>query len=164
MNPIELTKASKRLTNYLRHDFPRKVGKIGEDYFKESFQNEGFTDKVFVRWEEVQRRKPEHQRLIRKRGNTRRSQKFSKAERTRKILSGPDDSGLGDSIRWEADYNAVTFQTDVPYAQAHNEGTTNAGRGRTTKIPQRQFMGESEVLRDKVRKELTNTVNKLFKH
>lgn len=162
MNPAKFVLAFKELTSYLRHDFPRIIGKTGEDFFKETFHKEGFTDKVFVHWEEVQRRKQEHQKLVLKRGKTRRSQKYSKSDRTRKILTGPS-ANLGESIRWESDYNSVTFETDVEYAQAHNEGTNNAGRGHKTKIPKRQFMGPSQVLSDELREELDQKIRSLFK-
>lgn len=162
MNPLTFKKNVSLLSRILKHDFPRIVGVMGVEHFKESFRKEGFTDKVFVHWEEVQRRKPEYQKLTLKRGNKRCTQKFSKAERTRPILTG-ETGDLGDSLRWDADYNEVKFTTDVNYAQPHNEGTTNAGRGRSTKIPKRQFMGPSAVLDTNLRQELDKIVRGFFK-
>ena len=162
MNPLAFKRNTSLLQRWLKQDFPRIVGVEGERHFKESFHKEGFTDKVFVKWDEVQRRKPEHQKLTLKRGKKRRSLKYSKADRTRPILTGPTGD-LGESLKWESDYNAVRFQSDIDYAQAHNEGTVNAGRGRKTKIPKRQFMGPSEVLTNKLKKELDKTIKGFFK-
>ncbi len=36
---------------------------------------------------------------------------------------------------------SVTIIADLPYSSAHNDGTTTAGRGHKTTIPQRQFIG-----------------------
>ena len=48
------------------------------------------------------------------------------------------------SIRYKKEGdNAVRIGSDVEYAAAHNEGTTTAGRGNSTTIPQRQFIGPS---------------------
>lgn len=162
MNPIEFEKNTKRLGRWINQDFPRIIGVEGVKFFKESFHKEGFTNKVFVKWDEVQRRKPEYQKLILKRGKKRRSLKYSKADRTRAILTG-EPAQLGESIRWDGDYNSITFHTDIKYAQAHNEGTNNAGRGRKTKIPKRQFMGPSEVLTNELKKELNKAVDLFFK-
>ena len=59
-------------------------------------------------------------------------------------------------------YTAVV-STDVPYAQAHNEGTNNAGRGHRTRIPKRQFMGESRELTNKVQRLVVAEINKILK-
>lgn len=162
MSPKDFKIAVTKVAPYLRNDFPRSVGVEGEQHFKESFHNEGFTDTTLQKWQEVKRRTEIEQKLVLKQGKTRRSQKYTKAERTRQILTG-ESGELGESIRWEADYNKVAFQTDVPYAQAHNEGTTNAGRNHKVTIPKRQFMGPSQQLSDRLKKELEQYLNAIFR-
>lgn len=145
MNPVEFAQAVQKLTQYIKHDFPRVVGVEGTNYYKDSFQKEGFTDKSFVRWQEVKRR----------------LRPAKSAMDSKKILTQSGE--LGDSIRWDADYNKVTFETDKPYAQAQNEGTQTAGRNRNTTIPKRQFIGQSEQLNTALKKELENHLNAIFK-
>ena len=53
--------------------------------------------------------------------------------------------------------------TDVPYAAAHNEGTNNAGRNRKTKIPKRQFIGDSNTLNKKVIKVIEDELKRILK-
>lgn len=134
---------------YLRNDFPRIVGIEAVNHFKESFQNEGFTDKTLVKWKDVKRRT-----------NPRPSQ-VGKAGSTRKILTG-ETGDLGDSLDYNADYNQVAITSDVAYAQAQNEGTTTAGRGNNTTIPQRQFVGDSKQLMDTINKKLTADLDEIF--
>lgn len=135
---------------YLRNDFPDIVGVEAVKHFKENFQNEGFTNQTLQKWDDVKRRTnpPESQ--------------MGKASTTRKILTG-QTGDLGDSLDYNANFNTVAITTDLPYAQAHNEGTTTAGRGNKTTIPKRQFMGDSQALIQKLNNELERHLNTIFK-
>ena len=56
------------------------------------------------------------------------------------------------SVKKRTKPGVAIIYSDVPYAAAHNEGTNNAGRGHKTRIPKRQFIGESRTLNKKAKK------------
>lgn len=126
---------------------PVVIGKMAADFFTDNFQDESFTDDAPVKWDEVKRRE---------------APRAKGARGTRKILTG-DSGDLGESISWDVTApGEVTISSDKPYADAHNEGTSTAGRSRSVIIPQRQFIGESHVLNKKVKDEIERKLNKLF--
>jgi phage gpG-like protein len=146
MTPEELTRkleADKQaFKNWFNNDLPDIVGVEAVNHFTESFQNEGFTDETLVKWQEVKRRSD--------------PKRPDRAAATRKILSGKTGD-LGRSIEYKARPGEVVVSSDTmrvgsdkDYASAHNEGTTTAGRGNSTTIPKRQFMGRSKVLEEKI--------------
>lgn len=129
---LDISEESER---FLNNDAPVIMGKTAVDFFTESFQNEGFTDVSLEPWKEVKRRQ---------------NPKVTGARAIRAILTG-DTGDLGMSIEHEkTDNGEVTVRSDKTYSKAHNEGTNNAGRGRSTTIPKRQFIGDSETLNQKV--------------
>ncbi len=67
------------------------------------------------------------------------------------------------SIKAEETANGVRFSSQVRYASAHNEGTTTAGRGHRTVIPQRQFIGDSPEVRQIIEDVVTDAVHQ-FAH
>ena len=128
-----------RVRRQMEHDLPLKAGNLALRRFKENFQKEGFFSK---RWKEVKRRQ---------------DPKTRGAARTRRILTGATGD-LGRSLQLTVETGRATITSDLPYSAAHNEGTSTAGRGRHTHIPQRQFMGEhpqlTRELEELVRKEI----------
>ena len=139
-----LLKVSKEIEAYINNDAPEIMGVIARDHFTESFQNEGFTDEKFEKWEEVKRRM---------------NPKITGAKASRAILTG-DTGDLGMSIDYTNAANGeVTIYSDKPYAEAHNEGTTTAGRNHSVTIPQRKFIGDSETLNKKILDELKHDLD-----
>lgn len=127
----------------LERDLPRKLGNIAVRMFKENFLTESFFGR---KWKEVQRRV-----------------KGAKgAAGRRRILTGPTGN-LGRSIQATPHRGSVTVHSDLPYAEAHNEGTATAGRGHSTTIPRRQFMGEDRRLTEALEKKITEEINKALK-
>ena len=126
---------------------PRKAANAAVLHFKKSFRDEGFTDKGLEKWQEVKRR------INPKRAD------LAKAKLP--ILTGTGD--LGRSIKATCAPGKVTVISDVPYAEAHNEGTTNAGRKQNVVIPKRQFIGESQTLNKEVEKIIVAEVGKILK-
>ena len=142
--------ASQEVENYINNDTPEIMGKMAVDHFTEAFQEgtEGFTDNGLEKWEEVKRRL---------------NPKITGAKATRPILTG-DTGDLGMSINYtNASNGEVTVYSDKKYAEAHNKGTTNAGRSRNVVIPQRQFIGDSEVLNENIIKELGSDLDNIIK-
>lgn len=143
---IQLSAETEDFTN---NDAPIVMGKTAVDFFKEGFQNEGFTDNNFEKWDEVKRRL---------------NPKVTGARATRAILTG-DTANLGESFEQPViDKAQVTIVSDLPYAKAHNEGTTTAGRNRSVTIPKRQFIGESNKLNilitDELQRKLDIIINR----
>ena len=124
------------------------IGKIAVDHFTENFQVEGFVDEATEPWKEVNRRL---------------NPRVRGARAIRKILTG-DTTDLGRSIKHEPGPgpDQVTVYSDKPYAAAHNEGTTNAGRGHSTTIPKRQFIGHSQKLDEKIKKKIEEALDKVL--
>lgn len=92
-----LTEAEK----YFRESVPVIIGVEAVNHFKESFQNEGFTDGSLVKWA------------------SRKSKRLA-GTNSQKVLSVSGE--LGDSIDYRIEGNTVAIYSDKPYAQVHNEG------------------------------------------
>jgi phage gpG-like protein len=127
-----------KLQNFLSKDVYDIVGGEAEDFYKQSFENEGFTDRNYVRWQDVKRRT-----------NPRPSQK-GKASANLPILTNSGD--LHDSIHYEAVPDGVKIHASGKgddggkIAKVHNEGGKAGRKGHEFDMPQRQFIGPSETL------------------
>ncbi len=142
----------------INKDIPIVIAKRAVDFFKNNFQQEGFQDGSLKKWKEVKRRSAESLKRG-KRGNVLKRQP---ADQTRKILTGRTGN-LGRSIQWELKGNGkVLIFSDAEYAEAHNEGTTTAGRGNSTTIEQRQFVGDSVDVERIVTEEVERKFEQIF--
>jgi phage gpG-like protein len=133
---------------WFEEKFPDVLGIEAVNFFMENFQNEGFTDTGNNKWPQVKRRinppRPD------------------RAAASRPILTG-DTGDLGKSINYETGSNTVTVYSDKPYASAHNEGTSNAGRSHNVVIPKRQFIGHSISFEEKIVRVSSAMIAKLMK-
>lgn len=137
---IRLQQINAETEQAINDDLPVIAGKIAVDHFKENFENESFDDEP---WQEVKRREGE---------------RTGRARDTRKILTG-ETGDLGESPQYEKTAAAeVTISSDLEYADAHNEGCTDAGRNRNVTIPQRKFIGESEVVNEEIENEIEDLI------
>jgi len=146
-----LKRAAERLNSFAMHDLPEIAGQEAKNHFRDSFDNEGFTDKTLQKWQPRKEKR-------RKDGS------MSEKEKTRvgrKILTG-ETKNLSD-IDYKVTPGRVVISSEVNYAKAHNEGTDHAGRGRSTTIPQRKFMGDSSVLNEKIVHIMKEELDKIFK-
>ena len=144
-----------KIEAFLKKDLQIAVGKQGVDLFKRNFDEQGFQNGTLNEWQNVQRRDASKQR-IGKRGLPLKRQDLSYTD---KILIRTRN--LQRSIRYEYHAGVITWYSDVKYAEAHNEGTTTAGRGNHTTIPKRQFIGDSIELKNIIEKEMDSFFNKL---
>lgn len=165
-----------RLAKALVSTAPKRIAANAERHFKDSFRNQGFTDRALVKWRPL--RKP------------RTNSKGKKLQG--RILKGR--GLLANSIRVaRADWNGIQVVAGgphVPYAKLHNEGgwirrqvtrrahtrrahPANTRRGRVLRneahvrrhqarmnvyIPKRQFMGDSHQLRQTMRQTILKTI------
>lgn len=138
---ISLGRFADALEQAARKDIPYILGQAAVDAFKQNFLDEGFFGS---HWKEVKRRQ----------GHAR------GAAASRPILTG-NTGNLGRSIDYEVSDNKATVFSDLPYASAHNEGTTTAGRNNTTTIPKRQFIGNHQKLDDDLEQALDDFLDRL---
>lgn len=149
-----LRESNAEFKRWFDHVLPHLAGAEAVEHFKESFQNEGFTDEVLVKWQDVQRRTN--------------PKRVDRAAASRPILTG-STGDLGRSIDYTAQPGEVVVKSDTmgagsdkDYAAAHNEGTTTAGRNRNVTIPKRQFIGKSKALDKKIEDITTREVKKIL--
>lgn len=117
------------------------VAVTGVSYFKATFRNKEFNGS---KWPEAKVDKNKK----RKRGSLMvESAALMNSVRTAEATPG--------QVKWTAGNDKV------PYAQVHNEGG-KAGRGAGFDMPQRQFMGESEELEQKITKRISSYLGKVF--
>lgn len=144
---LKMEDLARNIADMADSGLPVVIGKTASDFFTDSFQTESFTDEAPVKWQEVKRRE---------------DPRAKGARGTRKILTG-DSGDLGESISWDVTApGEVTVRSDMPYASAHNEGTSTAGRSRSVVIPKRQFIGDSHVLNTKILDEIERKIAPLF--
>lgn len=167
-NDQKLQQRIKQLQNELRNRLPKVLAAQAERHFKQSFRDQGFTDRALVRW---------------------RPSRGVKAGRTLRR------SGLlFNSIRIaRADAGGIVIVAGgpyVPYARIHNEGGTIQRqvtrrahqrkahrRGRSlvkehsvrrhqarlnVHLPKRQYMGKSQVLDTAMRNGILNSVQRIM--
>jgi len=132
------------LKKLITRTLPVKVGNEAVNHFRDNFRKEGFVNNGLKPWKPSKRKSnPKH------------------PDRAYNTLMSRRNN-LYRSIRKKVEIASVTIYTNVPYAAAHNEGTNNAGRGHKTRIPKRQFMGQSKELDDKAQKIIREELEKLM--
>lgn len=153
-----LSAKSAMLSKYVKASVPRIIGVEARNHFRESFQNEGFTDAKLEPWEEVKRRAEERM----KRNKNGSISKRQGRDQKRKILV--DTGHMRDSIGYDINGLEIEVGTDDDKGkvQAHNEGTTTAGRSKNVTIPKRQFIGPSKALNNKIETRLEADVTKIL--
>lgn len=159
---------------YLQTDAKTIMGVEAVNHFKESFKNQGFTDKSLKKWEEVERRKPQSDwygfqygsttaRPGQKKRNKQSMTNFSPAATRRPILSG-ETQELLNSITWKPTPAGVVVYSNLKYAQVQNQGGNIKIFGKASgKIPARKFMGQSEVLRKTIQKQIISDLQKILR-
>jgi phage gpG-like protein len=143
--------------------FAQESGAVMHNFFKDSWRNQGFTDKSLEKW---QPRKISKLYLKRGMRSTKSKTSFKLSAQAKKanhaILVGQARHvRLRNSLKKRVSGLTIEISTDKPYAQVHNEGG-NAGRGRKVRIPQRQYMGESETLYKKLENNFEDIMLKTF--
>jgi len=164
----------RKLNDYLENDIQTRIGVESVNHFKESFENQGFTDSSLQKWDEVERRKPESpwygfkykgtakrpgRKSRRKGGYTH----YSPAATSRQILSG-ETGNLMNGIRWRKNGRRVEITANTEYAQLINEGGQMKVFGKhITTMPQRQFMGKSKALNKKIEAKIIKDLKRIMR-
>lgn len=122
--PVDMQKMLDKVLRLFKK-VPRIVAVEGKNHFEKSWDDEGFTGKSLEKW--PARKEPRKaSKKARKRWN-------DKNEGRQLLVShAADQRGphLKDSIQVEVKDNSVTFSTDKPYAEVHNEeGKPDGAKG-----------------------------------
>lgn len=147
---------------FVQEDALRIVETEALNHFQNSFVYQGFTDKSLVKWpaRKIPRRKNGKQIT----GKTLEKWKAKNEGRALLISHASDTKGthMANSIVSELAPGKVTIIIDKPYAQVHNDGL-RAGLPPGFTMPQRQFIGPSEKLEQKIQAKFEKEIDKLIK-
>lgn len=110
-----------------------------ENMWAENFRNEGFTDVTLTKW--PPRKKPEtpHRALLVK-----------------------SSTMKGHALKGRKVGRQIDFVFPLDYMKVHNEGG-RAGRGRGFQMPKRQYIGESQVLNQRILQKAIQYLNHTLK-
>jgi len=140
------------------NDIKDIIGVEATNHFKESFQNEGFTDKNLEPWKDVKRRDPKSGWY----GHSGQTGKFSEARTSAKILTG-ETRELQNSITYKYLSNGVRITSDKPYAGVHQFGLGAKIYGKKAfTMTARPFMGRSEVLIKNINSKIVRELKKII--
>ena len=106
------------INQYVEGDEIRDMfGTEAVNHFKQSFQDEGFTDETTQKWKDVKRRDPESEWY----GHDGQTGKFSSTRASDKILRGRTDE-LKNAISYSKTDDGARITNDKPYAAVHQFG------------------------------------------
>jgi phage gpG-like protein len=164
---VDLKQIKEDLEKLMNNDIPRIVGREAVNFYKASFDNQGFTKKRKGKWKG---------RIY-----------DTKEQKGKPILHGSGE--LEESIDYRIESGKVIIFSDKEYAEIMNEGgkipVTDKMRKfmwamyyetddefykkfaltkkKTITIPKRQFMGFSDKLNSIIEKQIDNRVDEIFK-
>lgn len=147
---------------FVQEDALRIVETEALNHFQNSFVYQGYTDKSLVKW--PARKIPCRKNGKQITGKTLEKWKAKNEGRALLISHASDTKGthMANSIVSELAPGKVTIIVDKPYAQVHNDGL-RAGRPPGFTMPQRQFIGPSEKLEQKIQAKFEKEIDKLIK-
>lgn len=141
----------------VKKSLPPVLARIAVEHFKESFENEGFTDRSLIKWEKRDPDPDPGRAILMKSGELRDATHASKET-----------------------FREIVISNDKPYAKRHNEGfrgieyvrphhrKTKYGKqqvrgfSRRVEVKQRQFMGYSQVMDDDIEKMIDKKIMQIF--
>lgn len=160
------------LLSKLYRKFPEMAAIEAVNFSKERFVRKNWVDKSVTRWK-ARKPSPEWHSEEQKRAASRGSLMVKSGRLKRSIR------------KIKVTRNSVTIGTDVPYAEAHNEGAVintsvnvkthsrkRKGRTETVKahrrkrkitLPERRFIGESAILLRRVERLVQREINEILK-
>lgn len=134
------------------------IGVLAVNYFKGSFDNEGFTDKTLEPWKDVKRRDNQSKWY----GHGQNS-KFSLERTTTNILLG-ESRRLRNSIFYTPIENGVRITSPTPYGRVQQYGLTAKIYGKKSfQMTPRPFMGQSVLLMQNINKKIKEEMIKILK-
>lgn len=122
----------------LKRQAPTVIGNMAQNFFVQSFNNQGFTDREFERWKPRKGQVP--------RGGLAMVSKRSDSSRNILVKSGTLRSAVNTSLK-TATWDNISFSVDLKYAAIHNDGLVMKNGAN---MPKRKFIGNSYVLLTKI--------------
>ena len=162
MTPDEALKKyrsnSEKMIRWHKEVLPKIVGELAVKHYKESFQNEGFTNETLEKWQDVERRNPSSPWY----GFSATNKKhFSEANTTKNILTG-ESGDLGRLIFYIPKIDRVSVGSNLEYAPVHQFGQPAKVFGKKSFVMKaRPFIGKSAVLNREIKRVIFNELKKL---
>ena len=158
----QLEAKQREIDDAMRRTLPVKVGRIAADHFHENFRKGGFVNGGLHPWQPTKRQLS---------GSKKATANYGPLLSGRKHLYG--------SIKYIPGEYRVTVRSDLVYAAIHNQGGAivqqrggkKKGKGKkslalpkrvTIVIPQRQFLGESQELNQKINETIDKEISKII--
>jgi phage gpG-like protein len=140
-------------------DIKHIMGVEAVNHFKNSFKDEGFTDRETVKWADVKRRDPDSSWY----GHSGQTGKFSEARTKAPPLTG-ETRELQESISYEKIPYGVRVTNDAPYASVHQFGGKAKiyGKKEFTMIA-RPFMGKSAKMVERIKRKIKSQLANILK-
>ena len=135
MSKLGLDKALLRFTK-ARNEIPQELGKDAVKFFNDSFAKQGWTNEGFQAWKA-------------------RKRNVSPRDQGRAILvdSGALKRAVATSLK-SVTFEQIRFEVNLPYAAYLNEGTP--------KMPQRQFIGDSIMLKKQLQAKIEKITDAIW--
>lgn len=180
-NPIKFVKQQKAVHRFFKQA-PKRYGKWYVNHFEDSFQKHGFTDKGFDKWKERKKKrkgkKKKKRALLVKSGRLSRSLRLKTTDTEIRVSTAVPYAAIhneGGTITTTA--NVGKHKRKGSTARAHTRqgrkikrhkrrgGNVKAHKRKmNTKIPKRQFMGNSKVIERRIKKDTEKEIKEIFKN
>lgn len=149
----------KELKDFVEGDDIKDIlGVEATNHYKESFDNEGFTDEQLVKWDDVERRDGQSAWY----GHSGQTGKFSQARTTAKILSG-ETGELANSLSYKHTDRGVRVTSPTAYGHVHQFGKLAKIYGKKSfQMPARPFMGKSVLLKTNIESKIKREIIKIM--
>jgi hypothetical protein len=146
---FNLDRVRENFTKIVKRDLPRVLANQAQNFFAGSWRKQGFDDGGIVLWVVPQRRIP----------GTRaykypRSRDLGRRTRATLVKTGRLRRAVQNSVR-KVTFEHIWLVVEVPYAAYHNKGTS--------KLPKREFMGDSRTLRRIQVEKIDEEVDKIWR-
>lgn len=163
----------------VKKQLPRVFGTVAVNFFKDSFRRQGWSDKRLVKWTALKKPSKGRAILIR-RGHLRNSIHVNTANFNRIEIGSNLPYAAAHNNGVESETVSVRAHTRRQYANEQTKYTTKSGkeRSRTDKVetsrttvrshtremnlPQRQFMGDSEMMNRKLDAVTIKAIDAIF--
>lgn len=150
-----------RASQTIPDKLPMIIEVEGLNFIKMNFRQQSYTDTSRKNWVKRKTTDKDGNDLTRYRTNRRGTRgsltKFGQREKGRAILVGHNTGGnkLSNSFRARRTRQRVVFYTYKKYGDVHNEGKGD--------MPQRQFMGKSKYLDDRIETKVNREMDKAMR-
>lgn len=150
----------KKLKDFAAGDDIKDIlGTEAVNHYKESFDNQGFTDKTTNPWQDVKRRDSSSPWY----GHSGQTGKFSNARTTAPVLNG-ETLELKNATTYAKTERGVRVSNDKPYARVHNYGGRAKIYGKKEfQMPERKFIGRSAVMVAKINAKIKREFQRIIK-